>query len=195
MEAGSSCWMGRICGQKYPHLVYLKMGWIWWSPQRQETDPHANTMTWNSLCCILHFLPCSQFIAFCTWVVFLLLHLSHFIWIAQEPLSRRKIGKRFSSFCPPFHLPFECHKTGRFLLCRARFKSTLCNDHCFLWDWALLGGLYPAPGEVRDVSTSVYPSAFFPQRNIPSLLYFDTVSFFVGFFWFFCFVTLFVFHF
>lgn len=37
----------------------------------------------------------------------------------------------------------------------------------FVWDWALLGGLYPAPGEVRNVSTSVYPSACFPHKNIP----------------------------
>lgn len=110
---------------KYPHLEYLKMGWVWWSTQRGETESHANSMAWNPLCCILHLLPCSQVIAYCIWFLFLLLHLSHFTWIAQEPLSRRKVGMRFSSFCSSFHLLFECHMSGRFLLCRTRFKNTL----------------------------------------------------------------------
>lgn len=39
-------------------------------------------------------------------------------------------------------------------------------------DLALLGGLDPATGEVRGMSTSVYPDACFPQRNISVILIF-----------------------
>lgn len=39
-------------------------------------------------------------------------------------------------------------------------------------DLALLGGLDPATGEVRGMSTSVHPNACFPQRNISVILIF-----------------------
>lgn len=45
-------------------------------------------------------------------------------------------------------------------------------------DLALLGGLDPATGEVRGMSTSVYPDACFPQRNISVILIFIFFFFF-----------------
>lgn len=103
-----------LARETYPHLEYLKMGWVLWVTPEMRNWTSCQYHCWNSLCCILHFLSCSQFTPYCTWVIFLLLHLSHFIWMAQEPMSRRKAGKRFSSFCPPLPSPLWMSQDWKF---------------------------------------------------------------------------------
>lgn len=73
-------WVEFLVREKYAHLKYLEWEWVGRSPQKGEMEACVTAMAWNSLFCILWILPCLQFVG---WIVFLLLHLFHFIWVAQ----------------------------------------------------------------------------------------------------------------